>query len=657
MRNTLRFISRVLSVFALVVLAASQAAAAQLALAWDPNTEPDIAGYIVEWGVGTSYTNTVDVGKVTTWTLTNAVEGTTYSFRVVAYNTAGERSDPSTAVTGSVTAVPTEPVPAPTPTPTPSPSPAPGLPTFSIDRTSLNFGVVRSGSAVSQKTPAQTLVITQHGGGTMNWTVAASQPWLQASAAAGTGSGAFTLSINNAALPASGNADATVTVSSTNSSTAAQVVTVRMTQMSAGSTAAPSGAFDTPTNGAINVVGAIPVTGWAIDDVVVQRVEIWRDGVTGEPVAANGKVFVGNAVFVAGARPDVESLAADKPLNYRAGWGYLLLTNGLPPATGGTAAGGNGTYTLHAYAVDSEGHQSFLGSKRITAANSSATKPFGTIDTPAQGDTIGGTNYVSFGWALSPTSTIPTNGSTIDVYIDGVNMGHPVYNNTRSDIASAFPGYANSNGAIGYFAFDTSKLTNGVHTIGWLATDAAGNAEGLGSRFFTVFNGTTAASLAAVEASTVGTSGAMGSQVGRPAEALAQLPVANQVVEVRRAFTPENALTVAVPEYSGRIALKVTELEQVELRLANEFAAPAGAAAAYEGYLVVGSELRPLPSGSAFDAAQGVFTWQPGAGFIGGYDFVFVRTEASGLQSKVPVRVQIAPKFEGKATTAQAVRR
>ena len=63
---------------------------------------------------------------------------------------------------------------------------------------------------------------------------------------------------------------------------------------------------------------------------------------------------------------------------------------------------------------------------------------------------------------------------------------------------------------------------------------------------------------------------------------------------------------------------------------------------------MVGSELRPLPSGSAFDAAQGVFTWQPGAGFIGGYDFVFVRTDAAGLQTKIPVRVQIAPKFEGK---------
>jgi hypothetical protein len=637
MKNFLRSMRRVLVVFALIVLAASHAAAAQITLAWDANTEPDLAGYIIEWSVGTSgYTNSADVGKVTTWTMASAVAGTKYSFRVVAYNTAGERSEPSTAVTAD---------PSDTPSPSPTPSPTPGAATFSLDRSRLNFGVVRSGGAVNQKTPAQTIVITQLAGGTMNWTAVSSQPWLQVSSSSGTGSAAFTVSINNASLPASGSMDATITVSSPQASTAAQVVTVRMKQITAGATAAPWGSFDSPTNDTVNVIGAIPVTGWAIDDVNVERVELWRSPVNGEPVAANGKVFIGNAVFVAGARPDVEALSADAPMNYRAGWGYLMLTTLLPDATGATTTGGNGTYTLHAYAVDSEGQQTFLGSKRFTATNASATRPFGTIDTPAQGETIGGTNYVSFGWAISPRSTIPANGSTIDVYIDGVNMGHPTYNLNRADIASAFPGYANSNGAIGYFTFDTSKLTNGVHTIGWLATDAAGNSEGLGSRFFTVFNGATAAVTAAVQAGMVATSGAMGSQVGQPAETLAQVPVANQGVEVRRAFAADDAVAMAMPEYSGRIALKVTELEQVELRLANEFAGTGGA---YEGYMVVGSELRPLPSGSAFDAAQGVFTWQPGAGFVGGYDFLFVRTDLTGTQSKVPVRVQIAPKFEGK---------
>jgi phosphatidylserine/phosphatidylglycerophosphate/cardiolipin synthase-like enzyme len=597
--------------------------------------------------------------------------GTTYYWRVVAktmalraaagtvwsFTTAGAPG-PAPAPLPSPAPSPNPwPEPSPSPAPAPSPSPAPeptppppppaptAPPTFSLSRLSLNFGVVRSGAQVTSETPGQTILITQHGGGTMTWSVTSSTPWLRTSTPDGTGSGAFTLSLDNASLPVTGTLDATVAVRSAEASTEPQIVGIHVTQLTAGGTAAPYGSFDTPATDATNLAGAIPVTGWAIDDVGVSKVEIWRDGVNGEPVAANGKVFIGNAVFVAGARPDIEGLARDKPLNYRAGWGYLLLTNVLPDIAAGKPSGGNGTFTLYAYATDIEGSQTLLGSKRVTLANGSATKPFGTLDTPGQGDTIGGTSYTSFGWALSPRSTIPLDGSTIDVYIDGVKMGHPTYNNNRPDIAGAFPGYANSQGAIGYFSFDTSKLTNGVHTIGWLAADAAGNADGLGSRFFTVFNDG-AVSLRAVmkDAGTVATSGAAGSQTMQRADALAQVPVANAPLEVRRAFSPENAVAVAVPEHDGRIAVRASELEQLELRLSNELTGREGT---FEGYLVVAGELRPLPSGSALDAARGVFTWQPGPGFVGGYDLVFVRTDAVGGRSKTPVHVTIAPKTGG----------
>ena len=91
-----------------------------------------------------------------------------------------------------------------------------------------------------------------------------------------------------------------------------------------------------------------------------------------------------------------------------------------------------------------------------TTNNAASVKPFGTIDTPAQGGTASGSAYTVFGWALSPRGTIPTNGSTITVYVDGVARGNPTYNNNRSDIATLFPGYANSNGAIGYYMLNTT---------------------------------------------------------------------------------------------------------------------------------------------------------------------------------------------------------
>ncbi len=60
------------------------------------------------------------------------------------------------------------------------------------------------------------------------------------------------------------------------------------------------------------------------------------------------EVFVGNGVFVEGARPDVLAAYPNHPLADRAGWGFMLLTNMLPD-------GGNGTFVFSVYARDREG--------------------------------------------------------------------------------------------------------------------------------------------------------------------------------------------------------------------------------------------------------------------------------------------------------------
>ncbi len=239
---------------------------------------------------------------------------------------------------------------------------------------------------------------------------------------------------------------------------------------------APFGAVDTPANGA-TVTGEMAMTGWALDDVGVSRVDIYRSPIAGEP----GLMFVGRAVFIRGARPDVQALFPNAADNDNAGWGFMVLTNFLPNQ-------GNGTFDLHAYAIDGAGLQTLLGTRRIVAANSTSIKPFGTIDTPGQGETVSGT-IVNFGWALTPVGkSIPVNGSTIDVYVDGVFRGHPVYNNYRADIAGLFPGLSNTNGAVGYFMLNTTTLSNGLHTIQWTVTDSAGQVAGIGSRFFRVQN-------------------------------------------------------------------------------------------------------------------------------------------------------------------------
>src|SRR5690606_28778305 len=73
----------------------------------------------------------------------------------------------------------------------------------------------------------------------------------------------------------------------------------------------PFGVIETPANGTSGVTGSIPVTGWALDNTGVARVAIYRSSVAGE--APGTLVFLGDAAFVPGARPDVAAQYPSAP--------------------------------------------------------------------------------------------------------------------------------------------------------------------------------------------------------------------------------------------------------------------------------------------------------------------------------------------------------
>ena len=116
-------------------------------------------------------------------------------------------------------------------------------------------------------------------------------------------------------------------------------------------------------------------------------------------------VFVGTASVIPGARPDVEAVYPSLPATNSAGWGFLILSNLLPdiPLLS-TTGGGQGTFILYAVATDQEGNQTLLGRNiadhtptTVTLDNHTIAKPFGALDTPAQGGTASGT-LNNFGW-------------------------------------------------------------------------------------------------------------------------------------------------------------------------------------------------------------------------------------------------------------------
>ena len=486
---------------------------------------------------------------------------------------------------------------------------------MSLDKPTLNYGGATTGAGFSSQTLSQTVRLSQSGTGTVTWTAQPSVSWLTVSPASGTGSATLTLSVaHNATVPGAGTIAGSVALSFGGAGLPSGPITVNLRIFTAGTPTAPAGALDTPADGATGVTGSLAVTGWAVDDIEVSR---GTDRAGLGRGRAGRTIPIGTASFVDGARSDIAGFFPTLPRNTRGGWGYLLLTNFLPNL-------GNGTFRLYAYADDVDGHSTLIGSRTITCANSTAITPFGAIDTPAQGETISGTAYNNFGWVLmrGPGLAYPPNG-TVTVLVDGLPVGAPLGWVSRADLTALFPTtYPGVGHALGVATLNTTALSNGLHTIAWLVTASDGQAAGIGSRYFIVANVS-----------------------GSVAEGVADAGAVNAAPQDRASITGRRGydLTLPVRAYavgaSGRMTVYGEELDRFELDLG----AP-DPATSLAGYLRTGDTLAVLPPGSHLDQQTGVFTWQPGVGFVHGYDLVFVRSRDGRVVSRQEVRVVIVAK-------------
>ena len=78
----------------------------------------------------------------------------------------------------------------------------------------------------------------------------------------------------------------------------------------------------------------------------------------------------------------------------------------------------------------------------------------------------------------------------MNVVIDGAVVGTPAGWTSRSDLTALFPtGFSSLSSALAVFPVDTAGLANGVHTIAWGVVANNGQSAGIGSRYFTVTNG------------------------------------------------------------------------------------------------------------------------------------------------------------------------
>lgn len=67
---------------------------AELSLAWDANSEPDLAGYKIYYGIASGdYSHSIDVGNITEYTVVDLDDGGTYYLAATAYDRDGNESD------------------------------------------------------------------------------------------------------------------------------------------------------------------------------------------------------------------------------------------------------------------------------------------------------------------------------------------------------------------------------------------------------------------------------------------------------------------------------------------------------------------------------------------------------------------------------------
>ena len=109
-RRRLALVLAFVSSFVLpAVVHAAGEPAPTVSLAWNPNPEPDVAGYKVHFGSQSGvYSTVIDVRGATSATLPQMLMGSTYYLAVSAYNTAGQEG-PRSSEFSVTAAVPSSP--------------------------------------------------------------------------------------------------------------------------------------------------------------------------------------------------------------------------------------------------------------------------------------------------------------------------------------------------------------------------------------------------------------------------------------------------------------------------------------------------------------------------------------------------------------------
>jgi hypothetical protein len=234
----------------------------------------------------------------------------------------------------------------------------------------------------------------------------------------------------------------TLTVT-TSGSTTVQSVSTKI-NVANGNSATPSARayIDQPIANGPTLQGATRISGWAINTLGnFSFTVVYVDGVS----LANSPSTE--------PRPDVCAVYTTAKNCSNAGW-YVDLD---------TAQFVDGPHTLQVLSAGA------IASVPIVIGNSIALNPMHlTIDGSATGNLSGTVNL--WGWAVSDDAAI----STVAVSIDGASFGNAGYGDNRNDVCAIYQNRLGCPNVGWHLSVDTTKLSNGSHTVLITATSGLG---------------------------------------------------------------------------------------------------------------------------------------------------------------------------------------
>ncbi len=224
-----------------LIVSAGVGHSAQVTLAWDANRESNLAGYKIYFGTAPrEYSWVLDVGKVTTYTVTGLTDGLAYYFSATAYDTANQESDFSREVSTSTC-------------------------TYSLSPASQSFAASAGTGTVEVTTQSR-----------CPWTAGRSPSWMTVTSGGngiGDGTVRYSLSANTGSSPRSANATVAGKVFTVTQAGASESAFTITASAGTGGSISPSGALSV-SSGTGKTFAITPNAGYRVADVLVDGASV-----------------------------------------------------------------------------------------------------------------------------------------------------------------------------------------------------------------------------------------------------------------------------------------------------------------------------------------------------------------------------------------------